>query len=408
MTYRQPRQRHDRMTGKRGPDSPGGDSLLEFLSEAEVPATPPTEPIGAVSSEVSSSRHRSEAGGLSSSEAEPAAGRGATGSGRYSLSLRTLVLLALATAGGWFGFLLAVDALERSARQQPVSTPAVASAVEPAPVQPDAATRRDGATPLATPPDPVPSLTPPEPTSVRTRTPLLSNELPIARRPGEGQTAGSVAQPRALTPSRPSQAGPAAGASPRAAAAASAATLARTVESRSAEPPPPAGTPNPVTSSAMSPGAPSGSIVSRAEPVDQRTEVPSPSVPRGAVDTGASPSAAPVAAPPVAAAASAVDSVLSRYAAAYSQLDVAEAKAVWPGVNERALARAFAGVAQQQFDLGTCRVEITPPRALAACDGSVWYVPKVGSRAPRTEPRQWTFRLRQQNDNWAIESVDFR
>ena len=103
-----------------------------------------------------------------------------------------------------------------------------------------------------------------------------------------------------------------------------------------------------------------------------------------------------------------IESVLSRYAAAFSARDVAAARAVWPGVNERGLVRAFESVEEQQFDLGECVITANPPRAVASCDGTAKYVPKVGSKRVRSEPRHWTFRLEQQRDGWSIETVDFR
>ena len=103
-----------------------------------------------------------------------------------------------------------------------------------------------------------------------------------------------------------------------------------------------------------------------------------------------------------------VESVLGRYARAFSALDAGRAKAVWPGVNERNLERAFDTLEQQEFDLGACEITVLPPQATALCDGTARYTPKVGNRRMRTESRRWTFRLRQSGQDWAIESVDSR
>jgi hypothetical protein len=131
------------------------------------------------------------------------------------------------------------------------------------------------------------------------------------------------------------------------------------------------------------------------------------------------PSPTPVAAaaanPPAAAVAArvvvpraAVESVLGRYASAFSSLDAQSAKAVWPTVNQRNLERAFESLEQQNFDLGACDITVLPPRALALCDGSARYTPKVGSRKERTEARRWTFRLSQDGQDWSIQSVETR
>jgi hypothetical protein len=140
---------------------------------------------------------------------------------------------------------------------------------------------------------------------------------------------------------------------------------------------------------------------------------------------GAAPAALPsarVAAPPAAPAASAaapvtsavittsaIEAVLGRYASAFNALDASRAKAVWPSVNERNLDRAFDSLEQQQFDLGACDIQVTAPKAIASCDGTARYTPKVGNRKERVERRQWTFRLQQASTlNWTIESVDSR
>ena len=93
---------------------------------------------------------------------------------------------------------------------------------------------------------------------------------------------------------------------------------------------------------------------------------------------------------------------------AFSMLDVRRAKSVWPGVNERNLERAFDSLESQEFDLGECAIAVTLPRAVATCNGSARYVPKVGTRTLRSEPRRWTFRLQQRGQDWSIESVDAR
>lgn len=112
--------------------------------------------------------------------------------------------------------------------------------------------------------------------------------------------------------------------------------------------------------------------------------------------------------PPAVRATAPIETVLNRYAAAFSALDVTEAKAVWPSVDTRNLARAFASLEHQQFDLGACAILVTLPRAVASCDGTSQYVPKIGSKKLRLERRQWTFYLQQRADGWSIEGVDLR
>ena len=55
----------------------------------------------------------------------------------------------------------------------------------------------------------------------------------------------------------------------------------------------------------------------------------------------------------------AIRATLGRYEAAYSGLSVPAARAVWPSVDQRALARAFDGLASQRVALGKCDVVVT-------------------------------------------------
>lgn len=98
-----------------------------------------------------------------------------------------------------------------------------------------------------------------------------------------------------------------------------------------------------------------------------------------------------------------VRAVLSRYEHAYSQLDPSQARAVWPGVDERALSRAFSSLASQRVSLGRCDVTLNGVRAQAICAGSQTWTPKVGGGGPRTEARRWTFELTKAGDAWRIE-----
>ena len=120
------------------------------------------------------------------------------------------------------------------------------------------------------------------------------------------------------------------------------------------------------------------------------------------------PAPSPIPAARVVSPTDAIQSVLGRYAAAFSALDASGAKAVWPTVNERNLARAFESLEEQEFDLGACAIDVTAPRAVASCRGTARYTPRVGNRKMRTESRQWTFRLEAKGDSWSIASVESR
>lgn len=100
-----------------------------------------------------------------------------------------------------------------------------------------------------------------------------------------------------------------------------------------------------------------------------------------------------------------VKEALQRYRTAYEGLDAQSAQAIWPAVNQAALARAFDGLESQTLTFDACDVRLRGDAATAVCQGSARYVPKVGSRDPRTEPRVWNFTLHKTGSDWKIESA---
>jgi hypothetical protein len=100
-----------------------------------------------------------------------------------------------------------------------------------------------------------------------------------------------------------------------------------------------------------------------------------------------------------------IQQVLQRYRAAYDRLDARSARAVWPGVNERALAQAFDGLEAQTLTFEDCAVELKGAAATANCRGTTRYVRKVGGREPQVEPRKWSFSLRKVGTDWTIENA---
>jgi hypothetical protein len=122
----------------------------------------------------------------------------------------------------------------------------------------------------------------------------------------------------------------------------------------------------------------------------------------------------PAAAPPAAAAAvidnntTGIQNTLARYRQAFSALSASAAREVWPTVNERSLSRAFERLEEQQVSFDGCQIQVNNQRAEAVCNGSARYVPRVGSRTPRTERREWRFSLVKVRDEWLIGAVDAR
>jgi hypothetical protein len=100
-----------------------------------------------------------------------------------------------------------------------------------------------------------------------------------------------------------------------------------------------------------------------------------------------------------------VKQALQRYRTAYEGLDAQSAHAVWPAVNQAALARAFDGLESQSLTFDACDVRVRGESATATCEGSARYVPKIGNREPRIEPRVWNFSLHKAGGDWKIESA---
>ena len=100
-----------------------------------------------------------------------------------------------------------------------------------------------------------------------------------------------------------------------------------------------------------------------------------------------------------------VERALRRYRVAYDGLDARSAQSVWPSVNQAALARAFDGLESQTLTFEDCDVQLSGETATARCRGNMRYVPKIGSREPRTEPRVWSFTLRKSGSDWQIDNA---
>ena len=204
--------------------------------------------------------------------------------------------------------------------------------------------------------------------------------------------------PAARTPSTAANASPAAEAAARPPAATSPA------------PGPPAPPPSVAAAPTPSPSAPSPSPPAVTPPTAAATasSTPAPSA------TVARPPA-PAAAPPAAAAAvidrntAGIQNTLARYRQAFNALSASAAREIWPTVNERSLSRAFDRLEEQQVSFDGCNIQVSEnDRAEAVCSGSARYVPRVGSRTPRTEHREWHFNLVKQRDEWLIGAVDTR
>ena len=102
-----------------------------------------------------------------------------------------------------------------------------------------------------------------------------------------------------------------------------------------------------------------------------------------------------------------IRSVLMQYESAYSRLDANAAGGVFPGLDRRALARAFDGLSAQQVNLGSCDVRVMGEAAIAECSGSATWTPKVGG-GTHNQRRRWQFRMRNLGGEWKIIGANVR
>ena len=172
-------------------------------------------------------------------------------------------------------------------------------------------------------------------------------------------------------------------------------------------PPPAAASPRPDTPVAPLPTVPS---VPAPSPIDSTPTLAVSELPTAPAPRAAPPASEPApepAAPPAAAAAAAdaaVRSTLARYETAYSRLDADAASAVWPGLDRKALARAFDGLSSQRVSLGSCDILVLGDAATAECTGTATWTPKVGG-GTKNQARRWQFRLRNLGGEWKIANA---
>jgi hypothetical protein len=160
-------------------------------------------------------------------------------------------------------------------------------------------------------------------------------------------------------------------------------------------------TPTPVPSLALTP-TPSPS------PMLTPTPTPAPAATPPRIDAAPGVVSAPPPSPAPPSNAAMVRSVLDQYRRAYGSLDANAVAEVWPSVNVRSLARAFAQLDSQRFEFTDCRIDLSAARAQATCTGNASFVPKIGGRATRTENREWAFLLERLNDGWIISRAESR
>lgn len=102
-----------------------------------------------------------------------------------------------------------------------------------------------------------------------------------------------------------------------------------------------------------------------------------------------------------------IRSLLLRYENAYNRLDAKAARAVWPGVDQAALGRAFSDLLFQSVSLGPCEITVIGNVGGASCAGKARWEPRIGGGLQSAD-RYWTFNLRKTDEEWQIEELRVR
>jgi hypothetical protein len=106
---------------------------------------------------------------------------------------------------------------------------------------------------------------------------------------------------------------------------------------------------------------------------------------------------------------SAVKDVLAAYRKSYNDLDAAAVSAIWKGVDERALQRAFSSLSRQNLSFERCDVRVPgADRAVARCEGVLSYVPKFGDALSQQRRMTWNMDFRRAGERWMIVGVNAR
>jgi hypothetical protein len=103
-----------------------------------------------------------------------------------------------------------------------------------------------------------------------------------------------------------------------------------------------------------------------------------------------------------------IRAVLDTYKGAYDRLDPAAASALGPGVDARALGRAFGALTSQRVSFDRCEIGVLGILSSARCVGTVETVRRAGDTQPQRRPASWAFALTQTAGQWQITKVTAR
>ena len=104
----------------------------------------------------------------------------------------------------------------------------------------------------------------------------------------------------------------------------------------------------------------------------------------------------------------AIRSLLQRYEEAYDRRDVSAAAALWPSVDETALARVYAALDRQDVHFERCDISASEARGAAVCVGTVRYLSSVEGAVEKEGRIAWTFDLARSGGDWRIAGLSSR
>ena len=96
----------------------------------------------------------------------------------------------------------------------------------------------------------------------------------------------------------------------------------------------------------------------------------------------------------------AILATIAAYASAYTRLDAASVKRLYPSVNEQELRRAFSDLKSQQVSIQGQRIVVNSDKATVTCVQVTSLVPKAG--ISHSDSRQTVFQLEKLNGAWII------
>jgi hypothetical protein len=100
-----------------------------------------------------------------------------------------------------------------------------------------------------------------------------------------------------------------------------------------------------------------------------------------------------------------IRSLLQRYEEAYDRRDVSAAAALWPSVDETALARTFAALDRQDVHFERCDINASEARGSAVCVGTVRYLASAEGAVEKEGRITWTFDLARSGEDWRIAGL---